>query len=82
LGIVPTAWKYLLTVDESHPAERSAGQYHFYLVAAFDGEPRNLQPEEHAFISWFEFEEALKLPFPHPLYAEMIRRIEQESEQN
>lgn len=80
LGIFPTNWKFLLTIDEPNPAENGAGLYHFYLIMDFDGEPANLQPEEHAFVEWFNFKEAINLPFAHPLYAEMIRQIEQEIE--
>lgn len=80
LGITPTGLKFLLTVGEPSEAKRGAGQYHFYLVTAFAGEPRNLQPEEHEFVEWFDFEEAAKLPFPHPLYVEMIARLATEVE--
>lgn len=80
LGIVPTRWRFLLTVDEPNPAENGAGQYHFYLVMAWDGEPQNLQPEEHAIVEWFEFEQAINLPFAHPLYAELIEKFSEESE--
>ncbi|MBA3693307.1 MAG: NUDIX hydrolase [Acidobacteria bacterium] len=80
LGIVPTRWKFLLTVDEPNPLLHGAGQYHFYLVTAFDGEPQNLQPEEHAVVEWFEFEQTINLPFAHPLYAEVITQISKETE--
>lgn len=75
LGIVPTIWKFLITVDEPNPLENGEGNYHFYLITDFTGEARNLQPAEHAFIEWFSFEEALQLEFADPLYAEMIRQI-------
>lgn len=80
LGIIPTSWKFLLSVDEPNPAENGDGQYHFYLVTAFDGEPQNLQPGEHAFIEWFDFEQAVNLKFAHPLYAEMIAGFSNENE--
>lgn len=79
LGIVPTDWKFLLTVKEPNPAENGAGLYHFYLVIAWGGTPRNLQPAEHARIEWFEFEQAINLPFAHPLYAELIARFSNEA---
>lgn len=44
IGIVPTRWKFLLTVDEPDSVIYGQGQYHFYLVTAWDGEPANLQP--------------------------------------
>lgn len=75
LGIVVTGWRFLLTVDEPDRAANGAGQYHIYLVTAWDGEPQNLQPEEHAIVEWFGFEEAMNLPFAHPLYAELIAKL-------
>lgn len=78
LGIEPTEFVFLTTVNEPHPAENGAGIYHFYLVTDFDGEPQNLQPHEHAFVRWFSFKESLKLEFAHPLYLELIRQISNE----
>ena len=77
LGIVPTRWKFLLTVDEPRPEENGNGQYHFYLVTAYDGVPQNLQAEEHSVVEWFGFEKAMNLPFAHPLYAEILAQISQ-----
>lgn len=68
LGIIPTRWEFLLT------AENDEGCYHVYLVTNWTGAPRNLQPEEHALIKWFDFEKALKLPFAHPIYIELIKK--------
>lgn len=76
LGIAPTRWRFLLTVDEPNPAANGAGVYHFYLVTDYDGEPRNLQPAEHFSVEWFEFDEAEKLPFADPLYAKLIRQFD------
>ena len=72
LGIEPTRWKFLLTVNEPNAEKYGQGQYHFYLVTDYDGAPENLQPEEHAVVGWFEFEDAANLPFAHPLYAQLI----------
>ncbi len=72
LGIAPTEMRFLLTVDEPDEAANGVGVYHFYLVTAYAGEPLNMQPEEHARVEWFDFAEALRLPFAHPLYAELI----------
>lgn len=75
LGIKPTEMRFLLTVEEPDRAANGDGVYHFYLVTAYAGELRNLQPEEHARVEWFEFDEAVKLPFAHPLYAEFISQF-------
>lgn len=81
LGIVPTRWEFLLTVHEPKEAENGAGRYHFYAVTAFDGVPENLQPDEHAAVEWFEFDQAMNLPFAHPMYAEVLARISRAKEQ-
>ena len=80
LGIAPIEMRFLLTVDEPDRAAIGDGVYHFYLVAAHAGEPRNLQPDEHARIEWFTFDEALKLTFAHPLYTEFISQFADASE--
>ena len=72
LGIVPTRWEFLLTVQEPNEDKYGQIKYHIYLVTDYKGESHNLQPEEHSFIRWFEFEQAIDLPFPHPIYAELI----------
>ena len=79
LGIVPTQWKFLLTVDEPNQLKNGLIQYHIFLVTDYDGEPENLQPEEHEFVRWCSFEESLSLPFAHPLYAELIGKISEKS---
>ena len=75
LGIELTEWRFLLTINEPDAAANGAGIYHLYLVTGYKGAPRNLQTEEHFSVEWFGFEEALKLPFAHPLYAELIARF-------
>lgn len=81
LGIVPTEFQFLISVDEPNPSKNGDGMYHFYLVTNWEGEPQNLQPEEHEIVEWFEFEKAVKLPFVHPFYVELINRLS-ESETN
>lgn len=73
LGILPTRWEFLLTALEPDQEKYGQIKYHIYLVTAFDGEPNNLQPEEHSVIGWFKFEQAINLPFLHPLYTKIIK---------
>lgn len=77
LGIIPTRWTFLMTADEPDPVANGKGQYHIYLVTRWDGVPTNMQLEEHSLVEWFEFERAMNLPFPHPLYTKVIEQIEQ-----
>lgn len=37
-----------------------------------------MQPEEHSADEWFAFEQAINLPFAHPLYAELSERFSDE----
>lgn len=75
LGIEPTEMRFLRSVDEPDRTTNGDVVYHIYLVTAYAGEPRNLQPDEHARVEWFTFDEAVKLPFAHPLYAEFISQF-------
>ena len=76
LGIIVTRWSFLLTAEDPNAAKYGEIHYHIYLVTEWSGEPENLQPEEHEIVRWFDFDEAIKLPFAHPLYAETIKQIQ------
>ena len=76
LGIVVTQGRFLLTAEEPNAEKYGEIRYHIYLVTEWSGEPENLQPKEHEIVRWFDFDEALKLPFAHSLYAETIKQIQ------
>jgi mutator protein MutT len=44
-----------------------------WIVRAWDGEVRNLQPDEHDVLSWFTLDEALALDFADPEYRDLLR---------
>lgn len=75
VGIVPIEWQFLLTFYKPNLLENGEGQYHFYLITAWSGQPANLQPEEHSEVFWFNFEDAINLPCPSPLYVKKIEQI-------
>src|SRR5690242_7727065 len=57
IGVTTTAWTLLGIVsapaapDDADPVDDTL-RLHLYLVTAWEGEPRNLQPDEHDAIAW------------------------------
>jgi 8-oxo-dGTP diphosphatase len=75
LGITPTRWEYLLTAVEPEPKRHGPGRYYFYRVTAWEGEPHNRQPHEHAQIRWFALDQAVRLDLAHPAYVDLFGRF-------
>ncbi len=46
-----------------------------WAVRVWDGEPRNLQPEEHDELRWVTAAEARGLALAHPSYADLVDRV-------
>ena len=46
-----------------------------WVVRAWDGEPRNLQPHEHDELRWSTAAEVRGLRLAHPSYADVVRRL-------
>jgi 8-oxo-dGTP pyrophosphatase MutT (NUDIX family) len=44
-----------------------------WVVTAWTGSPRNLQPDEHDDLAWFGLEAALALDFADPEYRDLLR---------
>lgn len=72
LGIVPLRCEYLGTL------ERESGEswrLRLYAVREWTGEPRNLQPREHAQLRWCALDEAqLRLAPAHPDFSGLLVR--------
>lgn len=43
-----------------------------WVVSSWDGEPRNVQPDEHDDLAWFGLEDALALDFADPEYRDLL----------
>jgi 8-oxo-dGTP pyrophosphatase MutT (NUDIX family) len=69
LGVVPCAAERLLAVDaeDVHLA--------LWVVRAWHGEPRNLQPHEHDELRWVTADQARGLALAHPSYADLVARV-------
>lgn len=78
LGITPTQWTYLETIQFSPIS--SPGQHsdpwsvHLYIVTAWVGTPTNRQFEEHSAIGWFSLAEAIQIPLADPNYPTIFER--------
>jgi 8-oxo-dGTP diphosphatase len=53
----------------------SADGWHLtvWVVASWEGEPHNAQPDEHDDLRWFDLEGALALEFADPEYRDLLR---------
>ncbi|KAF1718739.1 NUDIX domain-containing protein [Pseudoxanthomonas wuyuanensis] len=72
LGITPRGFSLLATLDGDQP---EPWRLRLYLVTAWDGEPRNLQPREHVAIGWCSLEQAqAHLAAAHPQFPALLAR--------
>jgi len=70
LGIVPTRLRRIETISGGAP---EPWRLHLYAVTAWQGEPRNRQPQEHAELGWFALAEAQeRLAAAHPEFARLL----------
>ena len=78
LGIIPTDWAYLETVNlSSAPSPNETSEpliLHLYLVTEWEGAPVNRQLEEHSTIGWFSLAEAIQLQLADPSYPILFER--------
>ena len=73
LGITPTKWRFLETINTSLPSSDELTLY-LYLVTQWTGTPANLQLDEHSAIGWFSLVEATQLQLAHPSYPALFAR--------
>ena len=73
LGITPTKWRFLETINTSLPSSDELTLY-LYLVTQWTGTPANLQLDEHSAIGWFSLAEATQLQLAHPTYPTLFAR--------
>jgi 8-oxo-dGTP pyrophosphatase MutT (NUDIX family) len=61
IGVAPTAFTKLATLDDPCPERHGEGRSHLYLVTAWTGEPA-VRDAEHTALRWFTIDEACALP--------------------
>ena len=75
LGITPTQWTFLETIQLSPLAGPERLILHFYHVTEWTGTPANLQLEEHSTIGWFSLEEVRQVPLADTGYLALFERV-------
>jgi 8-oxo-dGTP diphosphatase len=73
IGVTPTRFTHIATLHDPEPDIHGDYEYHIYLVTDWNGSPRNLSPNEHSELSWFEIAEALELNLAHPKYLDLFK---------
>jgi 8-oxo-dGTP diphosphatase len=78
LGITPTKWTYLETINLTPPSHLNEPSdhltLHLYLVTDWEGIPANCQPDEHSAIGWFSLTQATQLNLADPSYPRLFAR--------
>jgi len=75
LGVTPIQWREWAVLRAPAMGEMGVRmlRVHLFLVSQWDGEPRNLLPDEHDAIAWFTVEDAAKLTLAHADYPGLFR---------
>ncbi|HEU5349511.1 MAG TPA: NUDIX domain-containing protein [Ktedonobacterales bacterium] len=75
IGVTPTAWREFAVLRAPAMADEGNGMLRLwaFLVTAWNGEPRNLQPDEHDSIAWFPADDAARLTLAYPGYVKLFR---------
>lgn len=76
IGVTPVVWRALdvVHIPLTSTAPHDVLRLHIFLVTAWDGEPRNLLPDEHDAIAWLTPGEAAALPLAHGSYPALFQR--------
>lgn len=68
-----------IAVDDAEPlrlpSSDAAVEMHTFLVTRWSGEPRNLAPDEHDDLRWFDASQITELPLADPAYAPVLARL-------
>jgi 8-oxo-dGTP pyrophosphatase MutT (NUDIX family) len=75
LGVTPREWREWAVLAAPAMGDESARllRVHLFLVTQWDGEPRNLLPDEHDAVAWFTVDDAAKLTLAHAEYPRLFR---------
>lgn len=75
IGVTPTTWRELavLRVPAMADERRHTLRMTLFLLTQWQGEPRNLQPDEHDALAWFTLEETSRLMLAHADYPILFR---------
>jgi 8-oxo-dGTP pyrophosphatase MutT (NUDIX family) len=75
VGVVPTSYRLVETLDEADANKNGPGVYVMFIVTAWDGGEPRLCNDEHTELTWYTSGEAGKLQLAEPV-ASFLRRVE------
>jgi 8-oxo-dGTP diphosphatase len=75
LGVTAIQWREWAVLRAPAMGDEAARmlRVRLFLVTQWDGDPRNLLPDEHDAVAWFTLDEAAKLTLAHPGYPRLFR---------
>ncbi|HEV8192189.1 MAG TPA: NUDIX domain-containing protein [Ktedonobacterales bacterium] len=75
LGVTPTAWREWTVLRAPAMGDETGSVLcvHAFLVTQWEGEPRNLLPDEHDAVAWFTVDDAATLTLAHAEYPVLFR---------
>ena len=75
LGVTSIVWREWAVLRAPSMGDETASRLcvHVFLVTRWDGEPRNLLPDEHDAVAWFTVDEAATLTLAHADYPTLFR---------
>ncbi|EFH84464.1 NUDIX hydrolase [Ktedonobacter racemifer] len=75
LDVTATAIKLLTVLTSQEPVRHEEYTLYIYLVTEWTNTPRNVLPDEHDSLHWFEIHEALQLDLALPIYTEVFTQL-------
>jgi len=75
IGVTPIAWQELAVLHAPAMGDepRHTLRMTLFLLTQWQGEPSNLQPDEHDTLAWFTLEETSRLTLAHADYPILFR---------
>ena len=75
LGVVPTAFEWVVALDELDVQRNGEGVYNVFVVTAWTGGEPRLNNREHTELRWCSASDAVGLELADPRYAELFGRV-------
>ena len=71
IGVRALSLEEIAVVSEPNPSRHGDGEYHIFVVTAWEGEP-SLSKAEHSELRWLDMDHAQALTLPDPIYCSLL----------
>ena len=77
IGVTPTEWREVAVLRAPAMGEANAHllRLHLFVVSEWQGEPRNLLPDEHEALAWFTLQDTTRLTLAHAEYPRLFAEV-------